>query len=120
MVARGDLGAQIPFEDVPSVQARGAADGARAQRTCRARPGVRPPLGAPPGGLRFKAPPPALSSPLPQKDLILRCRQRGKPVIVASHLLQSMHEVPTPTRAEVRAAPEGGQAGGGRGGGGRG
>lgn len=31
----------------------------------------------------------------------MRCRQMGKPVIVASHLLQSMHELPCPTRAEV-------------------
>ncbi|KAK9806482.1 hypothetical protein WJX73_001862 [Symbiochloris irregularis] len=55
MVARGDLGAQIPLEDVPSVQ----------------------------------------------KEVVVRCRQVGKPVIVASHLLQSMIEYPTPTRAEV-------------------
>lgn len=55
MVARGDLGAQIPLEDVPSVQ----------------------------------------------KEIVVRCRQMGKPVIVASQLLQSMHELPTPTRAEV-------------------
>jgi pyruvate kinase len=55
MVARGDLGAQINMEDVPSVQ----------------------------------------------KEVVSRCRQAGKPVIVASHLLQSMIEYPTPTRAEV-------------------
>jgi pyruvate kinase len=55
MVARGDLGAQIPLEDVPSVQ----------------------------------------------KEVVMRCRQMGRPVIVASHLLQSMIEYPTPTRAEV-------------------
>lgn len=55
MIARGDLGAQIPLEDVPSVQ----------------------------------------------KEIVMRCRQMGKPVIVASHLLQSMIEYPTPTRAEV-------------------
>ena len=36
-----------------------------------------------------------------QKDIVMRCRQAGKPVIVASHLLQSMIEYPTPTRAEV-------------------
>ena len=36
-----------------------------------------------------------------QKEIVVRCRQAGKPVIVASHLLQSMIEYPTPTRAEV-------------------
>ena len=36
-----------------------------------------------------------------QKEIVVRCRQAGKPVIVASHLLQSMIEFPTPTRAEV-------------------
>lgn len=50
------VGAQIPLEDVPSVQ----------------------------------------------KEVVMRSRQQGKPVIVASHLLQSMIEFPTPTRAEVR------------------
>ncbi|KDD74746.1 pyruvate kinase, partial [Helicosporidium sp. ATCC 50920] len=39
--------------------------------------------------------------PAIQKEVVLRCRAEGKPVIVASHLLQSMLELPTPTRAEV-------------------
>ena len=39
--------------------------------------------------------------PSVQKEIVVRCRQMGKPVIVASHLLQSMMEYPTPTRAEV-------------------
>ena len=39
--------------------------------------------------------------PSVQKEIVVRCRQAGKPVIVASHLLQSMIEYPTPTRAEV-------------------
>ena len=55
-----DTGAQIPLEDVPSVQ----------------------------------------------KEVVVRCRQQGKPVIVASHLLQSMMEFPTPTRAEVSCEAE--------------
>ncbi len=55
MVARGDLGAQIPLEQVPSVQHR----------------------------------------------IVHLCRQLNKPVIVASQLLESMIEYPTPTRAEV-------------------
>jgi hypothetical protein len=55
MVARGDLGAQIPLEQVPSVQ----------------------------------------------QDVVQLCRQLNKPVIVASQLLDSMIEYPTPTRAEV-------------------
>lgn len=54
-VLRLAAGAQIPLEDVPSVQ----------------------------------------------KEVVMRCRQMGRPVIVASHLLQSMIEYPTPTRAEV-------------------
>ncbi len=41
-----------------------------------------------------------------QKEIVVRCRQAGKPVIVASHLLQSMIEYPTPTRAEVCSASE--------------
>eukprot|EP00475_Leptophrys_vorax_P040522 TRINITY_DN7521_c0_g1_i1.p1 TRINITY_DN7521_c0_g1~~TRINITY_DN7521_c0_g1_i1.p1 ORF type:complete len:452 (-),score=19.90 TRINITY_DN7521_c0_g1_i1:240-1568(-) len=60
MVARGDLGAQIPLEEVPSVQA----------------------------------------------DIVQICRDLNKPVIVASQLLESMIEFPTPTRAEVADTAE--------------
>jgi pyruvate kinase len=60
MVARGDLGAQIPLEQVPSIQQR----------------------------------------------IVKMCRQLNKPVIVASQLLESMIEYPTPTRAEVADVSE--------------
>lgn len=55
MVARGDLGVEIPLEQIPAVQER----------------------------------------------ITRVCRQLNKPVIVASQLLESMIEYPTPTRAEV-------------------
>nr|XP_043621887.1 plastidial pyruvate kinase 1, chloroplastic-like isoform X2 [Erigeron canadensis] len=60
MVARGDLGVEIPLEQIPTVQ----------------------------------------------EDIINLCRQLNKPVIIASQLLESMIEYPTPTRAEVADVSE--------------
>ncbi|KAG6576902.1 Plastidial pyruvate kinase 1, chloroplastic, partial [Cucurbita argyrosperma subsp. sororia] len=51
---------------------------------------------------------PTLSSKIPavQEEITSVCRELNKPVIIASQLLESMVEYPTPTRAEVADVSE--------------
>jgi pyruvate kinase len=51
------------------------------------------------GDLGVELPPEAV--PIVQQDLVTRARQKSKPVIIATQMLESMVEHPRPTRAEV-------------------
>tara|TARA_R110002096_G_scaffold4501_44_gene21356 strand:+ start:888 stop:2321 length:1434 start_codon:yes stop_codon:yes gene_type:complete len=39
--------------------------------------------------------------PIVQREIVKQCRVEGKPVIIATHLLESMIDSPVPTRAEI-------------------
>lgn len=44
---------------------------------------------------------PEVEVPLIQSEIVTKCSQQGKPVIVATNMLESMIDNPCPTRAEV-------------------